>query len=331
MQAEQGIEAGFRLKLGTRGSKLAMAQAHSVKGQLESAVAYLEVEIVPIKTSGDRGERERLGAFVGEIQDSLLRGDVDIALHCLKDLPTAPVEGLGLAAYLPREDVRDTLISRGQTLPELAREAIVGTGSLRRTSQIAGRRSDLRFRPLVGNVDTRLRKLLEGEYDAIILAVAGLKRLGLIDAWATSSYSSLKVHPLEAEEMMPAPGQAVLVLETRKGDAISAKVAATLNDVPTAMAAECERAFLQRFGGGCSVPVGAWARICGSTLVLDGRVASPDGRLQFNGQVSGDPQEGISLGLELAEQLGRQGAFDVVNSVITARNLRGEAPGDAIA
>lgn len=308
-----------------------MAQAHSVKGQLESALAGLEIEIVPIKTSGDRGERERLGAFVGEIQDSLQRGDVDIALHCLKDLPTTQVEGLGLAAYLPREDVRDTLISRGKTLLELPYEAIVGTGSLRRTSQIAGQRDDLRFRPLVGNVDTRLRKLLEGEFDAIILAMAGLKRLGLIREWENSTYGSLQIHPLEAEEMMPAPGQAVLVLETRRGDAISVRVAGALNDVPTALAADSERAFLQRFGGGCSVPVGAWARISESQLILNGRVASPDGRVQFSGQVSGKPEDGILLGRELAEHLGSQGAFDVVNSVLAARDLMAGATGETIA
>ncbi len=287
-----------------------MAQAHALEATLKDAGH--DVEIVTVRTSGDQGHREVLGAFVKEIQEALLRNEVDVALHCLKDLPTRPVPGLALSAYLEREDPRDTLISRGPTLSELPEGATVGTGSLRRTSQLAAARPDLQFRPLMGNVDTRMRKLMAGEYDAIVLAIAGLKRLGVLDAWAESEYRSLVVHPLAPAEMLPAPGQAVLVLETRSDDAASIDAVRTLHHESTQAASDMERIFLHAFGGGCSVPVAALAD--GKGLV--GLVASPDGKTVLRGTGAD--------GEALAAELGSRGAFEIVRKVIHDRDGGGE-------
>lgn len=275
----------------------------------------LEVEIVTIKTSGDQGIRDRLGAFVREIQEQVLAGGVDVALHCLKDLPTEPIPGLSFAAYMEREDARDTLISRGASLAELSMRAIVGTGSVRRTSQLAAARRDLSFRPLVGNVDTRLRKLMEGEYDAIVLAIAGLKRLGLaIGAdGQLAAYPGLTVRPLPYSSMLPAPGQAVLVLETRSGEE---GLASALDHLPTRQCSLAERAFLRRFGGGCSVPVAAFASIESDELTLTGLVASPDGRQVLTASRVGSPLSSVELGISLAEELGERGAFEIVQAAL---------------
>ena len=295
----------MRLRLGTRGSRLAMAQAHALEATLRGAGH--EVEIVTVRTSGDLGHREVLGAFVKEIQVALLESRADVALHCLKDLPTRPVEGLALSAYLEREDPRDALISRGPTLMELPEGSVVGTGALRRTSQLAAARPDLRFLPLMGNVDTRMRKLMLGEYDAIVLAVAGLKRLGGLGA----EFDSLVVHPLETGTMLPAPGQAVLVLETRTGDP-AAEAVRFLEHAPTRAAADEERRFLAAFGGGCSVPVAA----LGSGDGVEGLVASPDGRTVLRGRGR--------CGETLARELGARGAFEIVRKVAHDRDGGGE-------
>lgn len=280
------------------------------------------MEIVPIKTSGDRGERELLGAFVREIQEALLDERIDIALHCLKDLPTEGVSGLQLSAHLEREDPRDALICRGSGLESLPSGAVLGTGSVRRTSQMIARRSDLTFKPLVGNVDTRLRKLIAGEYQGIVLAMAGLKRLGLLESWAESEYAVLSVHPMAGDVMLPAPGQAVLVLETRDADHASIGLVAHLDHKETRAAATAERAFLKTFGGGCSVPVAAFARAGETTLVLEGLVASLDGRQVIRGVESNGVGHPESVGKRLAEKLGAQGAFEIVNDLVLAGGAR---------
>lgn len=300
---------------------MALAQAHMVKGLIEAHGGGLEVEIVTIKTSGDRGDRDRLGAFVREIQEALLRDEIDVALHCLKDLPTQEVPGLRLSAYLEREDPRDTLISRGPDLSELPRGAVVGTGSVRRTSQLASQRPDLTFRPLMGNVDTRLRKLMSGEYDAIVLAIAGLKRLGVLEDWASSDYRELTVHPLSPEEMLPAPGQAVLVLETRSDDKDSIRAVSPLHHAPTQQCADAERHFLMAFGGGCSVPVAALAIEEGDEIELTGLVASPDGTKVVRGGHRQLLHIGGSIGTHLAESFRSQGAFELFKA--TTRQIGG--------
>lgn len=297
-----------KLRLGTRGSKLALAQATKVKATLEHMHEGLEIEIVPITTSGDKGNREVLGSFVREIQHALLDNRVDFALHCLKDLPTEPVSGLYLAAHLEREDPRDALIGTVSTIAELEHSSHVGTGSVRRTSQIASLRSDLRFSPLVGNIDTRLRKLSEGQYDAIILAIAGLRRLGLLASWR-EDHPGLTVTPLEFDEMLPAPGQAVLVLETRVGDEFARSTVGVLNHATTRTCAMAERAFLAAFGGGCSVPVASFATIHHGAIHLSGLVASPDGAKVLRGTATADePSDAARI---LFEELREQGALDL--------------------
>jgi len=283
----------------------------------------LEVEIVPIKTSGDLGQRDRLGAFVREIQEAVLAGTVDVALHCLKDLPTEPVPGLLLASFLPREDARDTIITRQATganpILELPAGAVIGTGSLRRSSQLAARRPDFTYKPLIGNVDTRLRKLMEGEYDAIVLAIAGLKRLGVLENWAETDYRNLVVTPLREHEMVPCPGQAILVLETRQDDLASQTLVQALHHEPTRRCAHAERGFLRAFGGGCSVPVGAWASIEGEELTLEGLVATPDGQKVIRGFKSVPIEDAQAIGQALADQMATQGAIEIVQDVLKAR------------
>lgn len=301
-----------KLRLGTRGSRLAMAQATAMRERLLQACPGGDVEIVPIKTSGDRGERERLGAFVREIQEALLRNEVDLALHCLKDLPTEPVPGLVLCAYLEREDARDAFISRGPSLSELPQGAVVGTGSVRRTSQLAARFPGLTFKPLVGNVDTRLRKLAEGEYDAIILAIAGMKRLDLLhEDGGLHEYPTLRVRALESDEMLPAPGQAVLVLESRADDPVAMEWVRPMHSEASAIAATSERAFLSAFGGGCSVPVASFAEVAGGEMMLEGLVAAPNGSKVLRGTRRGNATQGVFLARDLAEDLARQGAREL--------------------
>jgi hydroxymethylbilane synthase len=293
-----------------------MAQAGRLESELKGANPDLEVEIVIVRTSGDRGNREQLGAFVREIQEALLEHRVDVALHCLKDIPTQQVSGLILASYLPREDARDTIITRGRNWIDLGRDSVVGTGSVRRTSQLASHRPDFRFKPLVGNVDTRLRKLQEGEYDAIVLAIAGLKRLGVLDIWEQTEFRDLKVEPLSTDLMLPAPGQAILVLETREGDQASQALVAALHDARSAIAADAERSFLKAFGGGCSVPVAAFAQVSDESVELRGLVASPDGSRVLRGHRSSPICDAARLGSGLADQLIAQGAMDLFEARI---------------
>jgi hydroxymethylbilane synthase len=288
-----------------------MAQATAARERLLAAGVAEEVEIVKVVTSGDKGDRDRLGAFVREIQESLLRNEVDIALHCLKDLPTEPVEGLRFSAYLKREDARDTLITRvsDEGLGSLKLGATVGTGSVRRTSQLAAQRRDLHFKPLLGNVDTRLRKLRDGEYDAIVLAIAGLIRLGLLERGAVLEFPELAVHPLTTEQMMPAAGQAVLVLETRTDDGFAHAASRTMHHAPTEVCAVTERRFLRAFGGGCSVPVAAYAIAGKETVTLSGVVASPDGATVIRERREGPLAEAEALADALVEAMNAQGAF----------------------
>jgi hydroxymethylbilane synthase len=271
----------------------------------------LEVEIVTIRTSGDKGDRDKLGAFVREIQEALLRNEVDVALHCLKDLPTQQVPGLVIGAHLDREDPRDTMITRGIDWHKLPENAVVGTGSVRRTGQLRAFRSDLQFKPLVGNIDTRMRKLQSGEYDGIVLAIAGLKRLGVLAQWEQSPYADLLVTELDTETMMPAPGQAVLALETRLDDEAVLDILRPHNHHDTEVSAKAERAFLAAFGGGCSVPVAAIATCLDGKVHLQGRVAAPDGSKVVEGNRTGDVTHPENVGAELADDLLSQGAAEL--------------------
>ncbi len=315
-----------KLRLGTRGSKLALAQATHLKGALEHLHAGLAVEIVPITTSGDKGNRDVLGSFVREIQYALLEHRVDVALHCLKDLPTEPVEGLILAAYLEREDPRDTLIGSISSLAEVPHGAHVGTGSVRRTSQLAAVRPDLSFSPLVGNIDTRLRKLTDGQYDAIVLAIAGLTRLGLLTTWE-EDHPGMSVIPLEFDQMLPAPGQAVLVLETRVDDAMTRGLASGLDDESTRLCAIAERAFLAEFGGGCSVPVAAFGTRHKGAIHLSGLVAAPDGSKVLHGTSTGEtPYEAAQALFDELKAEGALALFGGRNSRPEVHTTTSEAP-----
>lgn len=287
-----------------------MVQAHYVQSRFHQA--GVDLEIVPIKTSGDKGNRDELGAFVREIQKQNLNGSVDLGLHCLKDIPTADLPGLHLCAYLTREDPRDAILTRSGLWQDLPPGSTVGTGSLRRTSQLAAVRPDFQFKRLVGNVDTRLHKLEEGEFDAIVLAAAGLSRLGLLAEWP---YGTAFPQILDMEAMVPAPGQAVLVLEAREGESHGE----FLHEPSVKSASSAERSFLKRFGGGCSVPVGAYAGVEGDNLTLAGLVASADGTEVFRGQITGPAAQADRLGRELAERLGQQGGFRVVDSILAER------------
>jgi hydroxymethylbilane synthase len=300
------------VRIGTRGSQLALRQAEEVAAGLRRAWPGLEVLLVPIRTSGDRLATAHLadvggkGLFVKEIEDALLEERVDLAVHSLKDLPAERPEGLVLAAFPPREDPRDVLVAKARTrLDALPPGARVGTSSLRRSVQLLAHRPDLRVAPIRGNVDTRIRKLQEGEFDALVLASAGLRRLGLPDATATA---------LDPEVMLPAVGQGTLGVEARADDRRTRELAEALTDAATRTASLAERAFLEAVGGSCTTPLAAYARSGGAGLRLDVFVATPDGtRILRDGDV-GDPGAPEALGRRLAGRLLAAGAAEIIRA-----------------
>jgi hydroxymethylbilane synthase len=270
----------------------------------------LQIEIITVTTSGDKGNREQLGAFVKEIQESLLRNEIDIALHCLKDLPTTVLDGTCLAAHLERDDPRDTMITNGHLWHDLPSGAVVGTGSLRRTAQLKALGKDWSYERLVGNVDTRLKKLREGQYDAIVLALASIDRLKAAGAWQADDF---RVEALPFDTMLPAAGQGVLVLECRSSDTETIEWVAALDHSPTRMCAIAERSFLGSFGTGCSLPIGAFAECRGDVIDLQGVVASPDGKTVLRESITGtDPKE---IAAELSDRMRSQGAAELLGMV----------------
>ena len=305
------------LRIGTRASKLARWQSDWVAAELTKLGA--QVEIVEITT---RGDVEQLGPVAGigvqgvftkEIQAAVLAGDVDLAVHSLKDLPTQQVSGLVLAATPPRENVADALVANAaKSLAELPPGSRIGTGSLRRRAQLLNLRPDLHVAGIRGNVDTRLRKLDEGEFDAIVLAAAGLTRLG----WA-----SRITEYLEPPRMLPAPGQGSLALECRVDDLDTQAIVGQLNDPATRLGIVAERTVLAALHGGCSAPIAAWGRIDGELLRVDGLVASLDGREVLRSSIVAtlQPQDASAAiskaqaaGLAAAEELRQLGAEVVI-------------------
>lgn len=287
------------LRVGTRGSKLALAQTELVAASLRAAHPGLEVETVVISTAGDKDQAsslssgEGVGWFTSALQEALLRGDADFAVHSYKDLPTKQPEGLVVAAVPTREDPRDALVSQGDiALADLRERAVVGTSSARREAQLRVLRPDVDIRPIRGNVDTRLAKLDAGDYDAIVLAFAGLKRLGLA---ARASYV------LSFDEMLPAPAQGALALECRASDTATRALLAAVDDPESRTAVDAERAFLAALEAGCSVPAAAWARLEGGSLRVDGFMASDAGPVRDS--VSGAPGDAARLGRTLAALL----------------------------
>jgi hydroxymethylbilane synthase len=301
-----------RVRIGTRGSALALRQAEAVATALRAAWAGLACEVVPIRTSGDRLATAHLaeiggkGLFVKEIDDALLGGRVDVAVHSLKDLPALRPDGVVLAAFPPREDPRDVLVADpATTLGTLPRGARVGTSSLRRSVQLRARRPDVRTVAVRGNVDTRLQKLRQGQYEALLLAAAGLRRLGLVEVTST---------PLDPDEMLPAIGQGTLAVECRADDARVARLALAIDDPPTRAASLAERALLASLGGACTTPLAAYARIDGDALRLDAWVATPDGVRALRDVAIGDARAPEAVGRQLAGRLLGAGAGELVQA-----------------
>jgi hydroxymethylbilane synthase len=293
------------MRIGTRGSALALWQARSIAAALRDLTGA-EPELVIIKTSGDKFQQASFseiggkGVFIKELEDALLEERIDLAVHSMKDVPTELPSGLTIAAIGKREDVRDALLSsNGATLATLPQGARVGTSSLRRQSQLLHARRDLRMMELRGNVDTRVAKLKRGDYDAIVLAKAGLDRLGL-------SENITEVLPQEVS--LPAAGQGAIGIEARAGDAETVRVLAKLEDTNTRCAVNAERAALAGLGGGCQVPIGAWGRVDAGKLLLDVAVLSPDGVQRLWEKDSGSPAEAEAIGERAARKLRESGA-----------------------
>jgi len=299
----------MRIVIGTRGSKLALAQAEQVAQRLRGAGA--EVALTVIRTSGDRqaaapGEPV-VGVFVKEIEEALLRGEVSLAVHSLKDLPTGTRGGLALAAVPRREDPSDALVTRdGATLSHLPPGARLGTGSIRRVAQLRVLRPDLLFAPVSGNVDTRLRKLERGDCDALVLAAAGLIRLGL---------SARIAERLPFDTCLPAPGQGALALQVRADDDATQSLVAQLDHPPSRAAVAAERAFLEQLGGGCTLPVGALAAVNADRIVLDGVVGDQEGARLLRDRVAGSASAPEAAGVALAERLLCRGADELVRAL----------------
>ncbi len=300
----------MKLRVGSRGSNLALWQAGWVKNHLEAGGCEVEIKI--IKTSGDTLASASLiqsgikGLFVKEIEEALLEGTIDLAVHSLKDLPLEQPEGLFLAAFPPREDARDVLISRnGRRFEEMERGAKIGTSSLRRQSQLHALRQDLQLVPMRGNLTTRIDKLDRGECDGLVLAAAGLRRLEL-DQRITRYFSP--------EELCPAAGQGALALEVRRGDQRAEKAVRSLDDSATRKAVSAERTALLHLGGGCETPIAAYARIERGRLKIIGVVAAPDGTRLIRAQAEGPAEAAEAAGAELASHLAENGAQDVLRA-----------------
>jgi len=305
------------LRIGTRGSALARWQAESARASLEEA--GFGAELVLIRTSGDRERETPLrslggkGIFIKELEDALLEDRVDLAVHSMKDVPTEIPAGLRIAAICSREDVRDALVSRGGlTLDRLPRGARIGTGSLRRQAQLLARRPDLEMAEIRGNVDTRLAKLDRGEYDAIVLAKAGLQRLGL---------AGRITELLSTDICLPAAGQGAIGIEVRAGDESVLSAVAKLDHAETRVAVEAERTVLAALEGGCQVPIGVWARMEGSDLAIDACVLAADGSDSLRARRAGPPRDAQTLARQVAEELLARGAERLLR--VAGRSLGG--------
>jgi hydroxymethylbilane synthase len=303
------------LVIGSRGSKLALWQAEQARERLRLLNPGLDVRIEIIKTTGDVKDDPLSviggkGVFTKELEDALLDGRIDIAVHSLKDLPTILPDGLSITAICEREDARDALVlragsSENGSLLHLPHGAVVGTSSQRRLAQLKALRGDVVVRDLRGNVDTRIRKLDEGQYDAVILASAGLVRLGLQERISAR---------IAVSEMLPAVGQGAIAIETRSDNELAVQSASPLDHRETRVACLAERAFLRGLGGGCQFPIAAHAVLDDGSLKLDGLVARPDGSQILRDSLSGPANEAEELGAALASQLIQRGANTLLNA-----------------
>jgi hydroxymethylbilane synthase len=313
-----------RIYIGTRGSKLALWQAEWVKSEIQHLHSEIEISLIKIKTTGDMildvplAKIGGKGLFVKEIEEAILRHKVDMAVHSMKDVPTELPEGLHLAAICRREDPRDALITKVQSssrnkfgiearsFKDLPHGATVGTSSLRRLCQLMNIRPDLKIVQLRGNLDTRIRKLDEGQFDAIIVAVAGVKRLGLV-------YRITEI--LEPEICLPAIGQGAIGIECRVNDKAINTTLGVLNHQETSISVRAERAFLRKLGGGCQVPIAAYARIEDGMVIMDGLVGSITGERVIKSHAEGKLEDHERLGTNLAEDLLSRGAKEILAEV----------------
>jgi hydroxymethylbilane synthase len=291
------------IRIGTRGSKLALVQAHQLRDRLMAAHGLTEedFEFAIIKTSGDIITDQPLSAFGGkglftkEIEEALIANEIDVAVHSMKDMPTKLPDGLEISCLLPREDVRDAFISpKAARLDALPQGAVMGTSSLRRQAQVKRLRPDLRVITYRGNVDTRLRKLADGEADATLLAVAGLRRLGLEDRITAL---------IETDEMLPAIAQGAIGIETRIGDARMQPLLAPLHDQDTSICVEAERAFLAELDGSCRTPIAGLATISGERLDFRGEILLPDGSKSHATHRNGVAGDAAAIGVDAAREL----------------------------
>ncbi len=306
------------VKIGSRGSALALYQTELVRATLSSLFPLVTFEIVRIKTKGDmirRGAIHSLGRgiFTGEIEEALLRKEIDLAVHSAKDLETALPAGLTISGVLEREDARDCLVAKNHmTLNQLSQGARIGTSSPRRSALLKRLRSDIQICEMRGNVDTRLRKIEQGEYDGTILAYAGLKRLGLAN----------KVTEIFNEELfLPQPGQGAIAIEIRSDDSEMKELAEPVNHWPTFFRVSAERSFLGRLEGGCQVPVGIRSSVEQERLALTGAVCSLDGTRFISDSVVGETSESLRIGAALADRLLEKGARKILDGIRSAKQV----------
>ncbi len=302
-----------KLTIATRGSMLALWQANHTKNAIEKEHPGITVELLKIKTTGDKildvplAQVGGKGLFVKEIEEALLDGRANLAVHSLKDVPTEFPDGLGLTAITEREDPRDCLISHNNlSLDKLPKGAKIGSSSLRRKCQLLKKRPDLNIADLRGNLDTRIKKVEAGEYDAIILAAAGMRRLG---------WEERMTEYIEPDVMLPAIGQGALGIETKLDDDVTIQLIGFLNHEATSAAVRAERALLKHLEGGCQVPIAAHGVIDGTTMKLRGLVGSVDGKTIISDELSGDMEKAEGLGVQLAEMLLDQGAGEILEEV----------------
>ena len=308
------------LRLGTRGSQLALFQANAVATMLAER-AGVACEVVVIKTSGDRLSEAPLAEiggkrlFVKEIEEALIGGEIDLAVHSSKDMPAVLPDGLDVGAVLAREDPRDAIVLPRGAAPDLSLDGVlralghtprVGTSSIRRSAQLVRLLPDAAFQPIRGNLDTRLRKLDTGDFDAIVLASAGLRRLGHADRISTA---------ISVDACVPAPGQGIIAVEMRTKDDRVRRAVSRIDDAPSALALRAERAVVIRLGGGCQMPIGAFAEVTPDTVTLTGVVVSVDGARLVRAVVAGAPADAEALGADAARQLLERGAGDILADV----------------
>ncbi len=291
------------LRIGTRGSPMAMVQSGLVRDRLVAAHPGIAVELVPIRTTGDRVQTRLLaeiggkGLFTKEIEEALLRRDIDIAVHSLKDMETVVPPGLAIGCVLPRDDPRDALVSPdGIGLATLPQGARIGTASLRRRAQLLRRRRDLRIAPIRGNVNTRLNKLAAGEAEALVLALSGLERLDM---------AGLASEILPVDVMLPAVGQGALAIECRDDEGAVRALLRPLHDPATAACVTAERAMLAALDGSCRTPIAGLANLAGDRLSLDGLLLAPDGQTERRGRIEGAIDDAAALGAALGAELRR--------------------------